>query len=116
MHEFSLMSSVLATAEAAAREAQAFKITKITLQIGSFSEVLPEAMEFAHAALTPGTLAAGSALVIDIVEARSRCLICGLEYHHDRYLRSCPACGSLACELLSGRELSIESIEVEDEN
>jgi hydrogenase nickel incorporation protein HypA/HybF len=114
MHEFSLMASVLDVAEAAARQAGALKITRITLAIGQLTEVLPDAMRFAHEAMSPGTLAEGSELVLHEIEARSRCLSCGLEYPHDRYRRTCPQCDSLASEILAGRELSIESIEVDD--
>ncbi|MCL2136230.1 MAG: hydrogenase maturation nickel metallochaperone HypA [Coriobacteriia bacterium] len=108
------MSSVLSTAIDAARAQNADRITRITLVIGELSEVLPEAMEFAHLALSPGTIAEGSELLIKNVQARSRCLVCGHEYTHDQYRRSCPLCDALACELLAGRELHIESIEVED--
>lgn len=114
MHEFSLMSSVLTTALTAASECNALKITSIKLTIGQLSEVLPDAMYFAHEALTAGTIAEGSTLSMTMVEARSRCLQCGHEYIHDRFKRSCPNCDSLACELLTGRELEITSIEVEN--
>ncbi|MDR2957684.1 MAG: hydrogenase maturation nickel metallochaperone HypA [Coriobacteriales bacterium] len=114
MHEFSLMASVLQVAEQSARQANAQRITRITLKIGALTEVLPDAMQFAHQALTPGTLAEGSDLVLNQIEARSRCLSCGLEYTPDRYRRYCPDCAALACELLAGRELEIESIEVEN--
>jgi hydrogenase nickel incorporation protein HypA/HybF len=114
MHEFSLMSSVIATALASANEANALRITSINLTIGQLSEVLPDAMSFAHEALTAGTIAEGSSLKMTMVEARSRCLVCGHEYAHDRFKRSCPNCDSLACELLAGRELEITSIEVEN--
>jgi hydrogenase nickel incorporation protein HypA/HybF len=114
MHEFSLMSSVLATVENSARAAGALRVTVISLRIGRLTEVLPEAMTFAHQALTAGTIAEGSHLMIDYVEPRSRCLICDYEYTHDRFSRSCPKCNALACELLAGRELEIKSIEVEN--
>ena len=114
MHEFSLMSSVLQTAIDSAKQAGASKVTAINLTIGRLTEVLPEAMEFAFEALTPDTIAEGSKLVMSFVEPRSRCLICGLEYNHDRFRRTCPECDALACELLTGRELLIDSIEVEN--
>jgi len=115
MHELSLMSSVLAVVEESARAANASKVTTITLSIGRLTEVLPEAMDFAHEALTRGTLAEGSKLVINFIEPLSRCLICGCEYTHDRYRRTCPECNALACEVIAGRELDIESIEVEND-
>jgi hydrogenase nickel incorporation protein HypA/HybF len=114
MHEFSLMTSVLEMAEDSARQAHATRILRIKLVIGAMSEVLPEAMEFAHEALSPGTLAEGSLLEMELREPRSRCLECGAEFAHDRYHRACPECDSLVTELLGGRELYIDSIEVEN--
>ena len=41
------------------------------------------------------------------------CLECGHEFEHDLYNRFCPVCDSFATELLAGRELQIDSIEVD---
>jgi len=108
------MASVLSTAEDRVQEAKAIKITNISLTIGRLTEVMPDALQFAHQVLTEGTIAEGSTLKMTIIEPRSRCLVCGLEYEHDRYHRTCPACQALACELLQGHELFIDSIEVEN--
>jgi len=109
------MASVLEQAEESARAVEALRITSIRLVIGTMSDVLPEAMEFAMEALSPGTMAEGSALSIELRQPRSRCLACGMEFDHDRYHRTCPACDALSCELISGRELYIDFIEVEND-
>ncbi|MCL2340051.1 MAG: hydrogenase maturation nickel metallochaperone HypA [Actinomycetia bacterium] len=107
------MTSVLETALAAATAATAARITRITLSIGELSDVLPEAMHFAHQALVPNTLADGSELQIKLVAARAHCLSCDAEYHPQAYQIVCPYCQSFAVELLSGRELTIDAVEVE---
>lgn len=108
------MLSVMESAEQAARNVQAKRITKITLTVGEMNEALPEALEFAFEVLSPQTLAEQAELVINRIKPRSRCLVCGEEFEHDRFCRVCPACQALAVELLAGRELHIESIEVEN--
>jgi hydrogenase nickel incorporation protein HypA/HybF len=113
MHEFGLMQSVLENVETSAREAGAEKVTEIRLVIGDMREVVSEAMEFAFDALAPGTLSEGAQLVITRVEPRSRCTQCGCMFEHDRFHWGCPACDSLSTELLAGRELHIDSIEVD---
>ena len=50
---------------------------------------------------------------ITMVKPKSRCLECGAEYEHDRFHMLCPECGSFATELIAGRELQIDSIEVD---
>ena len=48
-----------------------------------------------------------------MIRPRSVCLECGHEFEHDLHNRFCPVCDSFATELLAGRELQIDSIEVD---
>ncbi|MDR2492245.1 MAG: hydrogenase maturation nickel metallochaperone HypA [Coriobacteriales bacterium] len=114
MHEFSLMQSVLDTVEGAARENNAQRVTEVRLVIGDLAEAVFEAMEFAFEALTPQTVCEGAVLTMRGVAPRSRCAACGIEFEHDRYHWACPSCDSLATELLAGRELYIDAIEIEE--
>ena len=113
MHEFGLMQSVIDTVEASAQEAGAERVCEVRLVIGAMREVVPDAMEFAFAALAPDTLCDGAVLTMTTVTPRSRCTQCAHEFEHDRFHMTCPACDSLACELLAGRELYIDAIEVD---
>jgi hydrogenase nickel incorporation protein HypA/HybF len=113
MHEFGLMQSVLENVEISARESGAIKVTEIRLIIGEMCEVIPDSMEFAFEALSPNTLSDNATLTITTVKPRSRCTQCGHEFEHKRLLRSCPKCESLVTELLAGKELYIDAIEVE---
>jgi hydrogenase nickel incorporation protein HypA/HybF len=113
MHEFGLMQSVLENVETSAREAGAERVTEIRLVVGEMREVVPEAMEFAFEALAPDTLSEGAHLVMTRVAPRSRCLTCGHTFEHDRFHWACPACDALATELLAGKELYIDAIEVD---
>jgi hydrogenase nickel incorporation protein HypA/HybF len=113
VHEFGLMTNVLQSVNEAAREAGATRVTRIRLTVGEMTEVVAEALEFALEALAFQTLSEGAELVIERVRPRSRCAQCGCEFEHDRFHWMCPACDSLATELLAGKELYIDAIEVE---
>ena len=113
MHEMSIVAGVLDAVQASAVDAGAERVTKITLRIGDMTEVIDEALEFAFEALTEGTMCESAELDVIRVSPRRACFGCGEEFDHDRFHRICPACGSYETQLLQGRELSIESIEVE---
>ena len=113
MHEMGIVSGVLDAVTASARDAGADKVLKITLRIGEMTEVVDEALTFAFEALTEGTMCEGAKLEVIKVAPRSFCLECFEEFDHDRFHRICPSCGSYETQLLEGRELSIESIEVD---
>ena len=110
------MTSVLEAAKESARDAGATKLLKVSLSVGEMTEAIEDALRFAFEALSEQqeyALCAGAELDIAMVRPRSRCLECGAEYDHDRFHMLCPECGSFATELVAGRELQIDSIEVD---
>ena len=113
MHEFGLTQAVVEASVASAREAGATRITEIRLVIGELTQVVSEAMEFAFDVLAKGTMCEDARLTIEFVPPRSDCLDCGAEFGHDQLHRKCPACGSPYTRVVAGRELEIDSIEVE---
>lgn len=114
MHELGLMTGVLDAVTQSAVEAGATKVLKVTLSVGEMTEAIEDCLTFAYEALTEeNTLFSGSELEIHMVKPRSRCLDCGLEFDHDRFHVTCPQCGSPVTQLIAGRDLRIDSIEVD---
>ena len=112
----SIIAGVIDAVVPSAERAGATRVLAITLRIGDMTEVVDEALEFAFEALTEGTLCEGAQLVVNKVHPRSLCFECGSEFNHDRFHRACPHCGSYETRLVAGKELEIESIEVDLED
>ena len=113
MHELSIMDSALNLALDQARVAGASRVHLVRLRIGALSGVVPEALQFAFEALTPGTPAEGSRLVIEDVPARFWCQKCTQEFAADDLLAECPKCHEPSGDLRAGRELELMSLDVE---
>ena len=113
MHEMSVVAGVIDAVTPSAEQAGAERVLAITLRIGDMTEVVDEALEFAFEALTEGMICEGAELVVHKIHPRSICFECGNEFDHDRFHRSCPACGSFETRITAGKELEIESIEVD---
>jgi hydrogenase nickel incorporation protein HypA/HybF len=113
MHEYSIMQSALNQALEEARRAGAVRVHQIRLRVGVLSGVVPEALQFAFEALTAGTPAEGATLAIDDVPARFWCAPCGREFVSANLYSECPDCGTPSNELRAGRELELNSMEVE---
>ena len=113
MHELSIMQSALSLALDQARQAGASRVHAIRLRIGALSGVVPDALEFAFEALTPGTLAEGAKLAIEHVPARFWCATCTREFQSDDMFAECPDCHSLSGELRAGREMEVASLEID---
>ena len=109
----SIIAGVMDAVVPSADQAGAQRVLAITLRIGDMTEVIDEALEFAFEALTEGTMCEGAKLVVNKVHPRSLCFECGAEFDHDRFHRVCPECGSYETRVVAGKELEIESIEVD---
>lgn len=113
MHELGIMTGVVESVGTAARDAGADKVLKVSLSVGVMTEAIEDALRFAFEALCEqDPLFEGAELEVRMVHPRSRCTECGIEFSHDRYHVACHECGGFA-ELLEGKELRIDSIEVD---
>ena len=113
MHELGIMTGVMQAVEDSAKQAGAEKVLKITLSVGVMTEAIEDALQFAFEALSEGTMCEGATLEINMVPPISVCAECGNEYEHDRFHMLCPECGSSFTQLIQGKELQIDSIEVD---
>lgn len=114
MHELGIMTGVMDAVTKSAHDAGADKVLKVTLSVGEMTECIQDALEFAFEALTEDDpFVRDAELTINMTKPKSRCLECGAEFEHDRFHMFCPECDSFATELLAGRELQIDSIEVD---
>ena len=108
MHELGITQEVVALADEAAAGR---RVTRVVLEIGKLSGVLPDAVRFCFDLVTAGTSLDGAELEIDEPHGRVACRGCGTEFDSDEVLALCP-CGSADVDLLRGRELRIRSVEV----
>lgn len=113
MHELGIMTGVMEVVEKTAVEAGADKVLSITLSVGEMTEAIEDALMFAFEALSENTIADGAELKINMIKPKSVCLECGEEFEHDRFHMLCPKCGSAFSKLIAGREMQIDSIEVD---
>jgi len=115
MHELSIMSSILDIVIEHANKNDAKKINSINLSIGMLSDVLPEWAQNYFEFVSKDTIAEKAVLNIKRIPVKIRCRECGseTEFKDREWSFTCPSCTSAAIELVSGRELSIESIEID---
>lgn len=113
MHELGIMTGVMESVQDAAREAGAVRVLRITLSVGVMTEAVEDALRFAFEALSEGTMCEGADFVVNMVQPESVCMECGERFTHDRFHVTCPACNGPFTQLVAGKELNIESIEVD---
>jgi hydrogenase nickel incorporation protein HypA/HybF len=115
MHEVSLVEALVEQVESEVRRAgQAGRVVQLKVRIGRLSGVNAESFRFAFEMVAPETSLAGARLDLELSPAMCRCMTCGGHTPIDELVPQCPACGSPAIHFEGGRELMLDSIELED--
>lgn len=113
MHELGIAQSALEAvlAEAAKRNS---KPVKVGLRVGELSAIDPDSLRFSFEALTLDTGLQGLELEIEFCRRRHRCLDCGTEFEVKDFVFDCPQCGTNRSECISGEELQLAYVELEE--
>ena len=111
MHELSIAEGIVAIAS---RHADGRAVSRVEVKVGHLRQVVPSALTFAFELVAQGTPVEGAELVIEAVPASGRCRGCGAESVLTDFPLQCSACGGLDLELLSGEELLVDALELEE--
>lgn len=113
MHELSLVTSLFEVLEEEARKHGAKRVLSVRLRVGAMSGVVPDLLESAFDMYKKGTIAESAGLEIVVVPVKLRCPDCGGEAVREDTDFSCLACGSRRVEIVEGRDLVVDRIELE---
>jgi hydrogenase nickel incorporation protein HypA/HybF len=118
MHEFNVCQKIVDQAAAALETMvpRPRRLVKVTVVVGGFRQLVPAHLQTAFATMIRGTVIDGSTLDITVVPMIGRCRDCGNEYEMNPNHHQCPRCASKVAEIIKGRELYIDSIEVESDS
>lgn len=113
MHEASIALSLIEVACEVLREHGAARARALTVRVGEWSSVVPEALSAAFPACAEGTPLEGAALTTERVPGVGECPQHGpVRLELARGLR-CPLCDSPTPKLLQGDELELDALELD---
>jgi hydrogenase nickel incorporation protein HypA/HybF len=112
MHELAIASAIVDTA---VKHAGGRRVTVVRVRCGRMRQVVPESLDFMFGIVTRETVCEGARLEQELVPARLRCAPCAHEWEIEAPAFRCPRCGGAEVAVLSGEELEVESIEVEED-
>jgi hydrogenase nickel incorporation protein HypA/HybF len=113
MHETSIAVSLIDVAQDVLREHGGVRVRALTVRIGQWSAVVPEALQAAFPAAAAGTPLQGARLSVVRVPGMGECPQHGpVTLELSKGLR-CPLCGSSTPRLVQGDELELDELEIE---
>ncbi len=114
MHELGIANSILESVQAEMQKHAGARLHAIGLRIGEWSGVEPESLRFCFGVLARDTCAATAELVIEVNTLKWRCRICHHEFTPAEGESNCPDCGATYCRLVSGQQLEIAYLDLEE--
>jgi hydrogenase nickel incorporation protein HypA/HybF len=114
MHELSIVSSIVDSVTETLTAYPGARVKEVRLRVGVLASVIEDSLQFCYGIATEGTALEGSVLVVKILPVLARCVACAQDVEIES-LQSfrCPRCGEPVSDLRQGRELEIESVEID---
>jgi len=117
MHEMGIALQIIDIATASIPpDAGNVRIEKVNLKIGKLAAVVPDSLRFCFEVAVKDTPLDGATLAIEELPVVARCKDCDAQWTISSPAFTCENCSSGALEIISGRELDIESIEIAEED
>ncbi len=117
MHEMGIVMEIIDIAAASIPDdLLGTPVERINLKIGKFSAVVPDSLRFCFEIASKGTVLAGAELHVEHIPVVARCKECDHEWTLEGAAFNCPECNSGSIDVISGRELDIESIVLAEED
>lgn len=111
MHEFAITRSLLQQVVAETR-GRGGRITRIRLKVGESAGVVPDCVRFYFDQMKEGTAAENAELEFERVPLVLKCPRCGAEFGGVDDMCGC----NVGAEVLSGQDMVVEAIELEDDD
>jgi hydrogenase nickel incorporation protein HypA/HybF len=115
VHELSIVSSIVDSVTETMTAYPNSRVKEVRLRVGSLASVVEDSLQFCWGIATDDTSLEGSKLIVNILPVMMRCERCAqdVEIVSLQSFR-CPRCDQPVSDLRQGRELEIESLEIDE--
>jgi hydrogenase nickel incorporation protein HypA/HybF len=114
MHELSIAQNIVDIVQQYVPDTDSGNVRTVRMKVGELSGVVSESLEFCFGAIIMGTPLEGAHLAIEQIPLQTECRKCGNVFRVEEYNFRCPACASDDISIVSGRELQVTEIELND--
>ena len=114
MHEISLAEDIRRIAEGVLAGRSFKRVVRVRLKIGPLSGVNVDSLRFAMGIVAEGTPLDGVELDVDCLPLQLSCQECATVFEPKEFEFTCPSCASTRIKVISGDEMDVENIEIEE--
>ena len=117
MHEMGIALQIVEIATASIPpDLDGARVARVNLKVGKLAAIVPDSLRFCFGVATKDTPLDGAKLAIEELPVVAKCNDCQTQWTISSPAFKCENCDNGSLEILSGRELDIESIEIAEED
>lgn len=116
MHELSIARAVVAEVTVALAGHQDAAVELVRLRVGRLAGIDPQALAYGFEFARAGTICETAELEVERVSVLIACAPCGAERRTDGASVRCPDCDTPSADILAGRDLTIVSVDLAEED
>lgn len=114
MYEMGVAAALLERVSLFAEQHGSLRVNSIGIRVGDLCGIDARALSFGFETLAKDTRLAGARLHFEQQSPKHRCQQCGREFSTGGPDRCCPICGSRFSACISGEEVDISYVELEE--
>lgn len=112
MHEMSIAKNLFEIIKEEMERYGVQKVREIKIRVGVLTGIVPDSLRFCFGFLAQNTPAQDAKILIEKTPLKVFCKVCKDSFEMEDYEFICPRCGNEDVEIISGKELFIEGMEV----
>jgi hydrogenase nickel incorporation protein HypA/HybF len=114
MHELSIAQNIIEMIQQHIPESEWKHVTAVRLKIGTVAGIVPDSLDFSFHAITSESAFRKTRLIIERIPFRVQCHTCNTITENEDGFALCTECESTDVKVLSGTELQVAEIEMEE--
>lgn len=112
MHEIDMALELIKAVDEVTKSCPRRKVSGLKVKLGQARGVDPLALKAAFDWIKPDTVARETELKIELVPISVRCALCERTFSSEEMMPTCPRCGAMGGQILTGNEFEVASIEL----
>jgi hydrogenase nickel incorporation protein HypA/HybF len=114
MHELSIAQNIIEMVQEYVPEPEWKQVSAVRVKIGTMAGIVPDSLDFSFQAITAETAFRKTRLITERIPFCVQCRTCNDQTENEDGFAVCSKCGSTDIKILSGTELQVSEIEMEE--
>jgi hydrogenase nickel incorporation protein HypA/HybF len=113
MHEIDMALELIKAVDEATKQCPGQRVSSVRVKLGQARGVNPLSLKAAFDWIKPDTVARETQLQVEVIPISVHCGLCDWTFGSDEMMPTCPRCGAMGGEILTGNEFVVVGVKLD---